>query len=63
MQHCEADQLVYADVFSASMVHPKPDNQTLKLNFDDDRVDYVEVSHSLTTDAHNLNPEIGKYEN
>ena len=51
---------MYADVFSASMVRPKP---KFKLNFGDDRVDYVEVSQSLTTDAHNANPEIGKYEN
>ena len=54
---------MYADVFSASMVCSKSNNEILKLNFDDNRVDYVEVSHSLTTDTNNINPEIGEHEN
>ena len=67
IQHCEADQpgaLIYADVFSSSMIHSKLQNQTPELY--DDRVDYAEVNHNLrsATYTHNTDTnysEVGKY--
>ena len=65
MQHCEADKsgtLVYAEVFSSSLIRPKHqfENQTLELY--DDRVNYAEVKHNLISATHNIDiSELGKY--
>ena len=59
IQHCEDNKIVYAEVFSSSLIRPKHqsiENQTPELF--DDRVNYAEVNHNLiSTD----NSEVGKY--
>jgi hypothetical protein len=63
IQHCEADKsetVVYADVFSSSLIRPKHQTQILELY--DDRVNYAEVNHKLISATHNIdNSEVGKY--
>ena len=66
IQHCEADKsgtLVYAEVFSSSLIRPKhqfAENQTPELF--DDRVNYAEVNHNLISATQNTdNSEVGKY--
>ena len=68
IQHCEADKigtLVYAEVFSSSLIRPKhqfAENQTPELF--DDQVNYAEVNHNLISATQNAdNSEIGKYAN
>ena len=59
---CETNQsgaLIYADVFSSSLIHPKLQKQA-KLY--DDRVDYAEVNHNLiSATLTTVNSEVGKY--
>ena len=63
IQHREADQsgtLVYADVFSSSLIHPKLQNQTPELY--DDLVNYAEVNHNMRSATLNtVSSEVGKY--